>query len=127
MNVPRLTVSIPARPDVLTVLRAVVGSSAARLGFPVDQIDDLRLAASEVATLLIEEQPRPPALTLSLTDTDDGIELILSRTSAATKWPPSGDRRTLASLMLGTLADESSFEETDEGCPAVRIVKRVGS
>jgi hypothetical protein len=118
-----VTLRVPAQPDVVHVLRAVVASIASRLEFGYDQIDDLRLATSEVVTHLLEEHPPPDALVVRVGELDEGIEVVAARTSAIDTWPPTGARHSLTTLILRALTDEASFDRTDDG-PAIRFVKR---
>jgi hypothetical protein len=114
---------VPARPDVVQVLRAVVASLASHLEFGYDEIDDLRLATSEVITHLLEEQPPADSLVIRVQELAGGIEVVAARTTATDTWPPTGARHSLTALILRALADEASFDRTDDG-PAIRFVKR---
>lgn len=121
-----LSLTVPARPDVVQVIRTVVGSVASRLGFAYDQVDDVRLATSEVVAHLLEEQPPPEYLVVEIHETEAGIEVEASRTTAAKTWPPTGARHSLTTLILRALADDASFDRTDHG-PAIRFMKRYGT
>lgn len=116
-------IKVPARADVVQVIRTVVGSIASRLGFAYDGVDDLRLATSEVIAHLIEEQPPPEALVVRVFEMDDGVEVVAARTTATAAWPPTGARHSLTTLILRALADEASFERSGDG-PAIRFAKR---
>ena len=125
-TVRTVSITVPARPDAVPVVRAVVGSVASRMGFPYDQVDDLRLATSEVAAHLLEEQPPPEWLVVKVVEHGDGIEVEASRTTATPAWPPSGARHSLTTLILRALADDATFERSEHG-PAIRFTKRNGS
>lgn len=116
-------IKVPARADVVQVIRTVVGSVASRLGFPYDRVDDLRLATSEVVAHLLEEQPPPEALVVRVFATNGGVEVVAARTTATPAWPPTGARHSLTTLILRALADEASFERSGDG-PAIRFAKR---
>ena len=47
--------SVPLKPEFASTVRVVVSSIGADLDFTVDEIDDLRLAVSEVFTILAED------------------------------------------------------------------------
>jgi serine/threonine-protein kinase RsbW len=47
-------VSVPLRTDYIATLRTVAASMGADAGFSVDEIDDLRLAISEIVSSLID-------------------------------------------------------------------------
>jgi serine/threonine-protein kinase RsbW len=118
--------TVPARPEVAQVIRAVVGSVASRLNFAYDEIDDLRLAASEVVAHLLEEIPPPTSLIARVSAQDGTVEVVVARTTSTDVWPPTGARHSLTTLILRALADEASFDRTDDG-PAIRFTKRLGS
>jgi hypothetical protein len=63
--------TVPASSEHLRILRLVSSSLAASLGHDVDQLDDLRIAVDELASLLIEHAPPDARLRLSLCG-DDG-------------------------------------------------------
>ena len=120
-----VTVSVPARPDFVHVLRSVVASVAARAGFTFDEIDDLRLAVDEACAQLLAFPV--PARTLNVTimlENDNDLEVIASTDAdaAAAVWPPEGAERTLTWQVLSALADEARFERTGSG-PALRLTK----
>jgi hypothetical protein len=121
-----LSITVPGRPDVVQVLRTVVGSVASRLGFPYDQVDDVRLATSEVVAHLLSEHPPPEFLVVTVNESEGGIEVEASRTTATDTWPPSGARHSLTVLILRALADEASFDRSEYG-PAIRFFKRHGT
>lgn len=125
-TVRSVSITVPARPDAVQVVRAVVGSVASRIGFPYDQVDDLRLATSEVVAHLLEEQPPPDSLVVKVVEHDDGIEVEASRTTATAAWPPTGARHSLTTLILRALADDATFDRSEHG-PAIRFTKRNGS
>lgn len=121
-----LSLTVPARPDVVQVIRTVVASVASRLGFLHDQVDDVRLATSEIVAHLLEEQPPAESLVVEVHETDGGIEVEASRTTATKTWPPTGARHSLTTLILRALADDASFDRTEHG-PAIRFTKRLGT
>lgn len=124
-----VTVSVPARPDYIHVLRSVVAAVAARAGFTYDSIDDLRLAVDEASAQLLSFAAPALNLTLQITLTQEGgVEVVASTDAdiATGVWPPEGAERTLTWQVLSALADEAHFERLDSG-PALRLRKRSAS
>lgn len=121
-----VSITVPARPDAVQVVRTVVGSVASRMGFAYDEVDDVRLATSEVVAHLLEEQPPPETLVVRVLERNGGIEVEASRTLAPKEWPPSGARHSLTTLILRALTDEATFDRTEHG-PAIRFTKRHSS
>ena len=122
-----VTVSVPARPDFIHVLRSVVAAVAARADFTFDAIDDLRLAVDEACAQLLSFAAPASNLTLRITSTDQGggLEVVASTDAdiATAAWPPDGAERTLTWQVLSALADEARFERLATG-PALRMRKR---
>jgi hypothetical protein len=113
---------VPAKADVVHVLRGVVASVASVLNFDYDRINDVRLATSEIVAHLLEESPAPSTLVLRADGGNGQLEVVVARDVPADVWPPTGARRSLTSLMLRSLADSSQFETTEDG-HAIRFMK----
>ena len=119
-----VTVSVPARPEFVHILRSVIASVAARADLTFDQIDDLRLAVDEVCAQLLFVQGAEGSLTVrALALEGGGLEIVASIDRGDVPWPPAGAERTLTWQVLSALADEARFEQTD-GHPALRLTKR---
>jgi serine/threonine-protein kinase RsbW len=119
-----VTVSVPARPEFVHILRSVIASVAARADLTYDQIDDLRLAVDEACAQLLAVPGLPGSLRLVVRSLDDGgLEIVASIDVDNAVWPPAGAERTLTWQVLSALADEARFEQTD-GHPALRMTKR---
>jgi serine/threonine-protein kinase RsbW len=114
---------VPARSDLLSLLRAVVADLAARQGFSYDAIDDLRIAVSEAATFLLDAASPASRLQLRITPTAEGLDVGLSTDAPAGAWPPPGTDRSLAWQVLSALTDEAALT-LDGGTPALHLTKR---
>jgi serine/threonine-protein kinase RsbW len=119
----QVVVTAPARPDMVHVLRAVASSVAARLDFPYDDIDDLRISIDEACAQLLAVAGTGPTFTLRLTATSGGIQALVALDGAdAQAWPPTDLEDTLTWKVLSGLADDVSFESLPGG-PAIRVLK----
>jgi serine/threonine-protein kinase RsbW len=122
---PDIAVTVPARPEFVHVLRAVVASVAARLDFPYDAIQELRIAVDEACSqLLATGGAEASTLRIRITPSTDGVELVASSDASRIAWPPADAERTLAWQVIEALADRAAFEHQD-GEPALRIAKMV--
>jgi serine/threonine-protein kinase RsbW len=118
-----VVVSAPARPEMVHVLRAVASSVAARLDFPYDDIDDLRISIDEACAQLLAIGRDGDTFTLRLSTTDRGIEALVSLDAPIEgAWPPPDLEESLAWRVLTGLSDEVSFGSLPTG-PGIRIVK----
>jgi len=52
----RIEVSVPLRTEFVATLRTMAASLGADAGFSIDEIDDLRLAISEVVSSLVDDE-----------------------------------------------------------------------
>ena len=53
-----ISLTIPAQPEYLQVVRLIAAGLAARVGFTVDEIEDLRIAVDELSAYLTGSQGR---------------------------------------------------------------------
>ena len=120
-----VSLSVPAKPDFLHVVRAVVSGVGARQGLSYDAINELCLAASEAAAYLLglttpaEGVARGGRLSVRLRAEDD-IDVTVMTDAPVPMWPPPA-QRTLAWRILAGLVDQVSFV-LEDGCPAIRLV-----
>ncbi|HEU5003317.1 MAG TPA: hypothetical protein VFW71_11145 [Actinomycetota bacterium] len=120
-----VSLSVPARPAFLHVIRAVVSGVAARQGFSYEGIEDVCLAANEAAGYLLGL--RDPAQRIRLVmrpaggdgAADGGVELFFARDAPSSGWPPA-ERESLAWVILSSLVPGVEFAMED-GCPAIRM------
>jgi serine/threonine-protein kinase RsbW len=113
-----VTVTIPARPDFVRLLRAVVASVGARLDLTYDRIDDLRMVVDEASAQLLRVPSR--SLTMRVSPGERMVIMVLTDASPNGAWPPADLEQSLAWRVLSGLADDVRFELTGDG-PAVRI------
>jgi serine/threonine-protein kinase RsbW len=119
----KVVVTIPARPEVVHILRSVAASVASRSDLTIDAIDDLRIAVDEASAQLISAAPDASTLTMIAEAEGSHAEIQLCTSGEVATWPPDGLERSLAWQVLNGLADEVSFGRTSQG-PTVVIRKR---
>ena len=119
-----ITASVPAGSAHIHILRTVVCGVAGRLGFTIDDIDDLRLIVDEAAAQLLTVRPAGPRLELRLEPGPGGLEIVLVHETMDGPWPPAGFERSMGWHVLSVLADDLDLQ-ADEGRPAIRMTKRV--
>jgi serine/threonine-protein kinase RsbW len=111
----RVEVSVPLRTDFIATLRTVAASLGADSGFSIDEIDDLRLAISEIVSSLID----------STTSTDDRIVASFEVGSAGVAVAITTERGEIA-VELDDLAAsilESVVDEYVVTGPRVNLLK----
>ena len=94
---------------------------AARLGFTLDQIEDLKIAVDELTAYLLRPQ-RDGRLDIRFTVGDDQIHI-----SGVGRFEHDQSIRTelteMSRVILETVADSASLERMD-GSPSFQLVKR---
>ena len=121
-----MVVSVPARADFVHVIRTVTASVAARLDFPYDAIDDLRLAVDEACAQLLAVGGESSTLTLRMTPTEEGLGLLTTLDAPHVDWPPADAEGSLPWRLMSALADVVTFEQGDDG-PAIHLTKALSS
>ena len=114
----QVTLVIPAAPEYLRLARLASTDAGSRVGLDYEQIDDLRMAVSELCYLLIGEGgPGSVQLRFSI----DGDEIAVD---GSTEGPvPDAAGNDFTDLILDTVAD--FHEVVDEGNGRrFRVVKR---
>jgi anti-sigma regulatory factor (Ser/Thr protein kinase) len=117
-------VRIPASPAYLRVVRLVVADLASRLGFTIDEIEDLKIAVDELAAYMTGSQGREGSLEIVATVDRERIEI-----SGKGHFIPGSRVRTeltdFSRTILETVADTASLQQVD-GTPTFELVKIKG-
>jgi serine/threonine-protein kinase RsbW len=114
----RLT--IPAALEFVRIARLVASGVASRVGFDVDEIEDLRVAVDELSSILVDVAG-DEQLELSFTPNAKGIE-IEGRIRINGAEEPAVDE--LTKQILAAVVDEYGVE-TQSGEARFRCVKRL--
>jgi serine/threonine-protein kinase RsbW len=101
--------SIPALPDYVVTVRLVASSIAGRLGYDIEQIDDIKMAVAEACLLLIPVSKNCLELNFSL---NDGLEIVIAAQfgQEAEETP----ERTISQSILEALVDTVELINTAE-------------
>jgi serine/threonine-protein kinase RsbW len=111
---------VPAALEFVRIARLTASGVASRVGFDVDEIEDLRVAVDELSSILVEAAGGDE-LQLAFTPTTDGIE-IEGRTRVTDSRTPDVDE--LTRQILAAVVDEYGVD-TQNGEARFRCVKRV--
>jgi serine/threonine-protein kinase RsbW len=103
--------TIPADPAMVSVLRSVTATLAARRDFTIEEIDDLRIAVDEACALLLPHRADGARLEARFHGSADTvvIEVRIKPTSDSKGIDQSG----FAWLVLSSLADEVTSDVSD--------------
>lgn len=107
------------------MVRLVAAGLATRLGFTIDEIEDLKIAVDELSAYLTGAQGRDGSLEVHFSVHDDRIEIKgIGELSAGQK--VRTDLTEFSKMILETVVDSASLEQLD-GSPRFILVKSKGS
>jgi serine/threonine-protein kinase RsbW len=116
-----ISISIPASPEHLKVVRLVVAGVASRLKFTIDDIEDLKIAVDEMSAYLTGAQGREGTLDITFEIHDDRIEI-----GGTGHFTPGTKVRTdlteMSRMILETVVDDATLVQED-GVPSFRLTK----
>ena len=113
---------VPAAPEFLRISRIMAAGVASRVGFTLDEVEDLRIAIDELCFALVGGRGRSGTIRIRyLLDTDE-----LAVEGAGRFTDGLGNDPVLSALsnqILAAVVDECELSAGDEG-PTFRLVKR---
>jgi serine/threonine-protein kinase RsbW len=120
---PDVAAEVPATAGYVQVLRNVAAGVAARLEMPIDQIEEVRLAVTEAASLLLDETD-PTSLRVSIRRDEDALDVRVSSDGALDEWPTDRALRSWPWLVVRGLSDDVRLDRDGDGSPSVVFRKR---
>lgn len=119
-----ISVSVPARPEFIYLLRTVVASVAGRLELQYEVIEDMRLAVHEASADLLSAGVGARTLSLHLELQDEHLTVLIWTDADVARWPRAAARDQLTWQILSSLTDEAQIVRHD-GAPGIRLQKRL--
>lgn len=114
---------VPATAEFIQILRNVAAGVASRIDMPIDQIEEVRLAVTEGATLLLDEA-EATLLKMSIRWEADRIDIRISSDGRADPWPSDRALGSWPWLVVKGLTDDVRLDRDGEGSPAIAFSKR---
>ena len=116
-----ISVSIPASPAYIQVVRLIASGLATRLKFTIDEIEDLKIAVDELCAYLTGSQGRDGTLDLKFDLAEDSLQI-----TGVGRLAPGQKARTelteFSKMILQTVADSASLDQQN-GTPTFSLVK----
>ena len=116
-----VSISIPASPAYIAVVRLVAAGLASRLGFTIDEIEDLKIGVDELSAYLTGTQGRQGTIQIRFQIEGSRIE-INGTGDLAPGQKVRTDLTEFSRMILSTVADEASLQ-TPDGNPTFSLVK----
>jgi serine/threonine-protein kinase RsbW len=119
--VDTVTIRIPASPQYLQVVRLVASGLATRIGFTLEDIDDLKHGVDELSAYLTGAKGREGTLEINFEVDESKIEITgIARLAPGDK--VRTDLTEFSQMILDTVADSASLAMKD-GAPVFQLVK----
>ncbi|NLC42817.1 MAG: histidine kinase [Clostridiales bacterium] len=122
-----ISIKLPAKPEYMSVARLTTASIANRIGFTVDDIEDLKLAISEASNYLINQFSGNSHLAIDYQiNTDSSIlaKVKLIGSSCVTEKKP--DNNELSLFIIESVSDQVIKEEEQGVIYGFTIIKSGG-
>ena len=103
-----MSLAVPAQESFVRTIRLVTGDAAARAGFGVDQIDDVRLAVTELCYAVLAPQATRFVLCLKVYPGRIAVTGTVDGTHGATP-----DLDAIASVVVDVICDHCTLESTE--------------
>lgn len=122
MATGEVRLEVPAGPEFLRITRIMAAGVASRVGFTLDEVEDLRIAIDELCFCLVGARGRAGTITLRYTLHDEGlaVEGVGHFTDGLGNEPVTS---ALSDQILAAVVDEVELGASDDG-PRFRMVKR---
>lgn len=118
----KISVQIPASPAYLQVVRLIAAGLASRLGFTIDEIEDLKIGVDELSAYMTGAQGRDGDLSITFTIDGDCIKI-----DGSGSFGPGQKVRTeltdFSKMILSTVVDGAALTQVD-GRPSFELSKR---
>jgi len=122
MTEGEVRLELPASPEFLRVARMMAAGVASRLGFTLEEVDDLRIAIDELCFCLVGRSGRPGTVSIRYVMGPEGLEVegtghFADNANEEPRLSP------LSLQILKAVTDECQVEGGPDG-PTFRLLKR---
>jgi serine/threonine-protein kinase RsbW len=107
----QLRLTMPATPQLMRVARLTAAGLASRLGFSLDEVEDLKIAVDELCFAMVGTRGREGTLTLVYRMSPDSLEI--EGTSDFVDPAVSSAATELSALILAAVVDEHEISDSD--------------
>src|ERR1039458_1845870 len=127
----RVSLQFPARGDLVVLARLVASAIATRVGFDIEELEDLRLAVGELCLLALQgSDARPGDLRLEFTVSSESLDIactLVGAVPATARRSADGDEADeLSEQIPAALVDEHGCEQQDGSVRAWLRKRRKG-
>lgn len=120
MNGDVIRLQIPARPDYILAVRLAVSAVAQRVGFDIEDIEDLKVASAEACTSLLAGCPQQIDISLTV---GDGLVLNFEGSDFAADEAGLDESESMSQYLLDALVDTCEIKDDGGVIHGVRLTK----
>lgn len=118
MNGDVIRLQFPARPEYILAVRLAVSAVAERVGFDIEDIEDIKVASAEACTLLLSAGAQQIDISLTV---QSGLELLFEAQGSASEAFSESDG--LSQYLLDALVDTCELKSDSGAVKSVRLQK----
>jgi len=127
MKMDEITIKLPAKPEYMTVARLTTAGLANRLGFSIDEIEDLKVAVSEAGNYLINQFSDITVLEINFFIEDNNrIHARIAAPSASIVKKQEIKESELSLFIIESVTDQVEKDEEQGVIRAFSILKTCG-
>lgn len=121
-------IEFPAKPDYILAVRLAISAVAERVGFNIEDIEDLKVAVAEACMLLLGSQPDSVGLNITISD---GMRVDLEVLGEIKRTGAEDESAELSRCLLEALVDECTFlpesnaDGRYQGVQGIRFYKKL--
>lgn len=120
-----ITLKIPSKPEYLLTARLAASSIGSRMGFNINDIEDIKTAIAE-SLLVIMHQQNANEIEINFINNPDSLEVTVSGVSGVAPNIDFGDEdSSLGRYLIDALSDNLEFDESDGIINKIHFTKKL--
>jgi serine/threonine-protein kinase RsbW len=121
----KISLVIPAKPDYFLTARLTASSVASRMGFDVNDVEDIKTAVAE-SLLMIVNQEKSSEIKIEILNESKAISIeVAGVEGSAPKVEIKPEDTSLSKYLIEALADESYFQQEGDAYLSIRFIKNM--
>lgn len=123
MNGDVIRLAFPARADYILAIRLAVSAVAQRIGFDIEDIEDLKVASAEACILLLASKPKLIEISMKV---ETGLILCFDASGQTQNAVTTSDNNeSMSEYLLDALMDSCELIQDKDAVRSVRLVKKL--
>lgn len=131
-EIDHIYLSIPDKPKYVSVVRLTASAIANRVGFNIEDIEDIKVAIAEACTCALEHDKEMKNLEIEFCIFDNKLEIKVKSSSISSKNQKCFDTKSneskekgLGLFIIKSLMDEVEFVIENEENKEIKMIKKI--